>query len=57
MVSIDAGPLYDPMAAAVEQAGVPVFRSVDAALAAMGRLAEQRQHTAAWAAGAGSTPA
>jgi len=57
VVSIDAGPLYDPMAAAVEEAGAPAFRSVDAALAAMGRLAERRQRTAASAAGAGSTPA
>jgi acyl-CoA synthetase (NDP forming) len=57
VVSIDAGPLYDQMAAAIEQAGVPVFRSVDAALAAMGRLTEQRLHPHAQTTRAGSTPA
>ena len=42
VVSIDSGALYDPMAQAIEERGVPVFRSVDAALRAMGRYAEQK---------------
>ncbi|MGB9005766.1 MAG: acetate--CoA ligase family protein [Candidatus Aminicenantales bacterium] len=32
VVNIDAGPLYDPMAAALERAGLPVFRRSDEAV-------------------------
>lgn len=32
LVNIDAGPLYDPMAAALERAGLPVFRRSDEAV-------------------------
>jgi acyl-CoA synthetase (NDP forming) len=32
VVNIDAGPLYDPLAACLEKAGVPVFRRADEAL-------------------------
>ena len=42
VVSIDGGALYDPMAQAIEERGVPVFRSADAALRAMGRYVEQK---------------
>ena len=37
---IDAGELYDPMAARLERGGVPVFRSADRALRALNRWAE-----------------
>ena len=33
---VDSGPLYDPLARALESRGVPVFRSADRALAALG---------------------
>ena len=42
VVSIDSGTLYDPMAQAIEERGVPVFRSADDALRAMGRYVEQK---------------
>ncbi|MEN6559970.1 MAG: acetate--CoA ligase family protein [Acidobacteriota bacterium] len=32
VVNIDAGPLYDPLAARLEKAGIPVFRRADEAL-------------------------
>lgn len=34
---VDAGPLFDPMARALDDAGVPTFRSADRALALFGR--------------------
>jgi acyl-CoA synthetase (NDP forming) len=37
IVAIDSGPLYDPLARAIRDGGVPVFRSADAAVAALGR--------------------
>jgi acyl-CoA synthetase (NDP forming) len=39
VVVVDAGPLYDPMADALEAGGVPVFRTADRALRAFGRWA------------------
>ncbi|MGC8633250.1 MAG: acetate--CoA ligase family protein [Candidatus Limnocylindrales bacterium] len=42
VASVDSGRLYDPLADAIRAAGVPVFRSVDAALRATGRYAEGR---------------
>ncbi len=38
----DSGPLYDPLAAAIREAGVPVFRSADQAVRALGRYIYQR---------------
>jgi hypothetical protein len=32
---VDSGPLYDPLARALESRGVPTFRSADRALAAL----------------------
>lgn len=40
VVVVDAGRLYDPMADVLEQAGVPLFRTADRALNALGRWAE-----------------
>jgi len=40
VVVIDAGSLYDPMAARLERGGVPVFRSADRALRALNRWVE-----------------
>jgi acyl-CoA synthetase (NDP forming) len=37
VVAIDSGPLYDPLARAIREGGVPVFRSADSAVQAMGR--------------------
>jgi hypothetical protein len=34
---VDAGPLYDPLARVVREAGVPVFRSADQAIRSLGR--------------------
>ena len=42
VASVDGGPLFDPLAEAIEEAGAPVFRSVDTALSAMGRYADRR---------------
>ena len=39
---LDSGPLYDPLARLLEEAGVPVFRSADRALARLGRYASWR---------------
>lgn len=39
---IDSGSLFDPMAAMLEEAGVPTFRSADAAVRAIGIYAEGR---------------
>ncbi|MBN2199682.1 MAG: acetate--CoA ligase family protein [Candidatus Aminicenantes bacterium] len=39
-VNIDAGPLYDPMAAALEAEGVPVFRRSDEAVRFLGKFIE-----------------
>ena len=36
VVSIDSGALYDSMARAIEEKGLPVFRSADVAVRAMG---------------------
>jgi acyl-CoA synthetase (NDP forming) len=37
---VDAGPAYDPFAQRLARAGIPTFRSVDRALAALGRWAK-----------------
>jgi acyl-CoA synthetase (NDP forming) len=42
VASVDSGSLYDPLADAIRAAGVPVFRSVDAALRATGRYVEAK---------------
>lgn len=39
---VDAGSMYDPMARALEDGGVPVFRTADRALRLFGRWCEQR---------------
>jgi len=39
-VNIDAGPLYDPMAAALEREGVPVFRRSDEAVRFLGKFVD-----------------
>jgi hypothetical protein len=35
VVVVDAGSRYDPLAARIQQAGIPVFRTADAALRAL----------------------
>jgi len=40
VVSLDAGPLYDSLARAIEAEGIPVFRSADEAVRTMGRYWE-----------------
>jgi acyl-CoA synthetase (NDP forming) len=42
VVVVDGGALYDPLAALLEGAGVPVFRSADRALRALGAYAGWR---------------
>ncbi len=42
LVSIDSGVLYDPMARACEEKGLPVFRSADNALRALGMYIAQK---------------
>ena len=42
VVNIDSGSLYEPMARALRAAGVPVFRSADQAVRALGRYLCQR---------------
>jgi acyl-CoA synthetase (NDP forming) len=37
VVAIDSGPLYDPLSRAIREGGVPVFRSADEAVRALGR--------------------
>ncbi len=37
VVAIDSGPLYDPMAKQIEDAGIPVFRSADSAVRMLGK--------------------
>ncbi len=37
VVAIDSGPLYDPLAYAIREGGVPVFRSADSAVRSLGR--------------------
>ncbi len=39
---VDAGPLYDPFAGALEAAGIPVFRTADRALRALGTIVRHR---------------
>lgn len=39
---VDAGPLYDPFARAVEEGGIPTFRSSDRAMQVLGRYCEAR---------------
>ena len=34
---INSGPLYDPLARAIREVGVPVFRSADSAVRTLGR--------------------
>ena len=38
---VDAGPRYDPLAGALEAGGLPVFRTADAALRALGAVVER----------------
>ncbi len=38
VVVVDSGPLYDPLARAVESAGIPVFRKIDRAARALARF-------------------
>ena len=42
VVNIDSGPLYEPMVKALRATGVPVFRSCDGAVRALGRYLCQR---------------
>jgi acyl-CoA synthetase (NDP forming) len=42
VVSVDAGELYDPMARAFEEKGLPTFRAADAAVRTMGIYLENR---------------
>jgi acyl-CoA synthetase (NDP forming) len=42
VVCFDSGPLYDPLAHAIEEIGVPVFRSADDAVRVMGLYLEGR---------------
>ena len=42
VVAIDAGPAYDPMASAIESAGIPVFRTADRAVEILGKWAVTR---------------
>lgn len=42
VVSIDCGSIFDPMAQAFEEKGLPTFRSADAAVRTMGRYLEGR---------------
>jgi len=44
VVAIDSGPLYDPLARAIREGGVPVFRSADDAVRALGRYLCHRTH-------------
>ena len=37
VAAIDSGPLYDPLAHAIREGGVPVFRSADSAVRSLGR--------------------
>jgi hypothetical protein len=39
---VDAGPLYDPMAHALEEGGIPTFRTADRALKLFGRYCVAR---------------
>lgn len=60
-VSIDAGHLFDPMARAIEALGLPVFRSADRAVRALGRYARQKGqplqgHPPGWRLDAGARP-
>jgi len=50
--SIDSGTPYDPMARALEEVGVPVFRSADEAVRAMGRYLAGRERLCSHRAGA-----
>lgn len=57
VVNIDSGSLYEPMAKALRAAGVPVFRSSDQAMRALGRYlcrraSEQIREVASMSAGA-----
>lgn len=45
---VDAGPLYDPMARALEEGGVPTFRAADRALRVFGRYCGARIRLDAW---------
>ena len=40
---VDSGALYDPLARALQRAGLPVFRSADRAVHVLGRYIHQRQ--------------
>jgi acyl-CoA synthetase (NDP forming) len=44
---VDAGPRYDPLARALEAAGIPTFRTVDRAVRALGEVVAARLTTAA----------
>ncbi|NJD27883.1 MAG: hypothetical protein FIA92_06255 [Chloroflexi bacterium] len=43
---VDAGPRYDPLASALNAAGIPTFRTADRAVRALGRVVETRLRTA-----------
>ena len=43
-VVIDAGPLYDPLALGIREAGLCVFRSADSAMRSVGRYLYHRAH-------------
>lgn len=42
VIVIDSGPMYDPLANALEQGGLPVFRSVDQAVWLLGKYIQGR---------------
>ena len=42
VVSVDSGVLYDPMARAIEEKGIPVFRSADVAIRTLGLYLEPK---------------
>jgi len=45
-VVVDSGRLYDPLAQAIRDGGVPVFRSADSAMRALGRYLYHKTHRA-----------
>jgi acyl-CoA synthetase (NDP forming) len=47
IVNVDSGSLYDPLVNALRAAGVPVFRSCDQAVRALGRYLCRRERTTA----------
>ena len=41
---LDSGALYEPLVAAIREGGIPVFRSADSAVRALGRYMDHRLH-------------